>query len=120
MQSSTYYLQVISNDMTFSHNQLFYLSSVIIPLGKGISHAFHRLTRNNSTYSIKSWVRTLLLSSSQRLMAERNPFTLTQKILLGKRIILVLQFPEIKTSSSHHSAHIVYLHLRILTYNSPQ
>jgi len=53
-------------------------------------------------------------------MAERNPFTLTQKILLGKRIILVLQFPEIKTSSSHHSAHIVYLHLRILTYNSPQ
>jgi len=94
MQSSTYYHQVISNDMTFSHNQPLYLSCTTTPLRKSFSSTFHSLTSNNSTRFTKPWVRVLLPSLCQKLMAERNPFTLTQQSLMGKRTILALQLSE--------------------------
>jgi len=93
--------------MPFSHNQPLYLSYATTPLGKVISLAFHRLTSNNSTLSTKPWVRALLLSSCQRLMPERNPFTMSQQKPLGKRTIMALQLSE------NSYCHITYVHIYI-------
>jgi len=86
MQSSTYYHQVKSNNMTFSHNPPLYLSCSTMPLGKGLSHTFHRLTSINLT--------RLTLPAQQRLMVERNPFTLTRQNPMDKRTILALHLSE--------------------------
>jgi len=67
------------------------LSCATMPLGNGLSLAFHRLTSNKSTRSTQPWVRALLLRSYQRLIAERNYFILTQQSLLGKGATLVIR-----------------------------
>jgi len=128
--------------MLFSHNKPLYLFCATTPLEKVHSPTFHRLTNNNTTRSTKPSVRALLLSSCQRLMVERNPFTLTQQSPLGKRTILTLQLSKTSychityvhiyisshrkvnhTSTHHiitsyHNLSIISLHLKILTYNS--
>ena len=81
MQSSKCYYQIILNSMTFSHNQLLYLSCATTPPRMGLFPTFHRLTSNNYTLSTKSWVRGPLLSSCQSLMVETNPFTQLNKFL---------------------------------------
>jgi len=44
------------NNISLSHSQPLYFSCTPTPLGKILSPAFHRLTNNNSTRSIKPWV----------------------------------------------------------------
>jgi len=93
--------------MTFSHNQLIYLSCLTTPLQKGISCTFHKLTSNNFTHLTKPWVRSFLLSSCQSLMAERSRFTLTQQSPSCKRTILTLQLLE----NSYNSITFIYTYV---------
>jgi len=123
----SYYPLVISNITSFSHNQPIYLSCATTLLGKGLSHAFHGLTSNNSTHSTKTWVRALLLSSCQRLMAEKKSFYLDfiviKELILSHHICTLMYIiphhHKINhTSSSYRNLNNLSLNLRILTYKS--